>query len=268
MAVFGDILSNELKENYYIPPSTIFPYAGTAVGGTAPAGWLFCDGSSVGTSTYPNLFSAIGYSYGGSGASFTLPDLRGRVIAGRDIDNGSGYSGRLSTMSNQGSVIAAAGGSETHTLGTAEMPTHGHGVGTITAGTTNFAGGHDHTVSGNTASGTTSLNLDHNHTIVPGDGIDHVFVRPTSPDSYVRLYSTGASGTGYTTVGQASRGMSLNLLVQGRDLNHSHSFSATTSSMSAHSHSVTGTVTMNNAGSSTSHNNVQPTMVMNYIIKV
>jgi len=265
MAIFGDISSEELKDYYYIPPSTIFPFAGTATG-SAPDGWLFCDGSSVGTATYPNLFAAIGYTYGGSAASFTLPDLRGRVIAGRDIDNGSGYSGRLSTMSNQGSVVAAAGGSETHTLGTAEMPTHGHGVGTITAGTTNLAGGHDHTVSGNT--GPASANLDHNHTIVPGDGIDHVFVRPTSPDSYVRLYSTGASGTGYTTVGQASRGMSLNLLVQGRNLNHDHSFSATTSSMSAHSLSVTGTVTMNNVGGSTAHNNVQPTMVMNYIIKV
>jgi len=263
MAIFGDISSDELKDYYYIPPSTIFPYAGTATG-SAPAGWLFCDGASVGTATYPDLFAVIGYSYGGSGASFTIPDLRGRVIAGRDIDNGSGTAGRLSTMGSGGTVSAVAGGAETHTLGTGEMPAHTHGTSALTSGVTDATGGHNHSVSGNTG----STDLSHTHNVVPGAGVDHVFLRPTSPSEYVRLYSTGASGPGYTTLGQGSRGMSVNLLNQAASLNHTHTFVASTSSVGSHTHNVSGNIVTNSVGSGNAHNNVQPTMVMNYIIKV
>lgn len=45
----------------------------------APAGWALCDGSSLSRTSYQNLFSVILYTYGGSGETFNLPDLRGRV---------------------------------------------------------------------------------------------------------------------------------------------------------------------------------------------
>jgi hypothetical protein len=38
-----------------------------------PAGWLVCNGADVSTATYPALFALLGYTYGGSGGSFTLP---------------------------------------------------------------------------------------------------------------------------------------------------------------------------------------------------
>ena len=47
-----------------------------------PSNWLNCNGQSVGTATWPNLFAAIGYAFGGSGSSFLLPDLRGRKNVG------------------------------------------------------------------------------------------------------------------------------------------------------------------------------------------
>ncbi len=55
---------------------------------TAPNGYLECNGQSVSTTTYAELFAAIGYLYGGSGATFILPDLRGEFIRG--ADNGRG----------------------------------------------------------------------------------------------------------------------------------------------------------------------------------
>jgi phage-related tail fiber protein len=55
----------------------------------APIGYLECNGQSVSTTTYPELFSAIGYTYGGSGASFNVPDLRGEFIRGWDNTKGS-----------------------------------------------------------------------------------------------------------------------------------------------------------------------------------
>jgi len=53
-----------------------------------PYGWLECNGTLVSTALYPLLFNMIGYTYGGSGTTFRLPDLRGEFIRG--WDNGRG----------------------------------------------------------------------------------------------------------------------------------------------------------------------------------
>lgn len=49
---------------------------------TAPNGWLYANGDLKATADYPALFDAIGYTYGGSGANFNLPDARDRVLRG------------------------------------------------------------------------------------------------------------------------------------------------------------------------------------------
>lgn len=40
-----------------------------------PTGWVRCDGTSYSTSTYADLFTLIGYTYGGSGSSFLVPNI-------------------------------------------------------------------------------------------------------------------------------------------------------------------------------------------------
>lgn len=50
--------------------------------GSLPDGWLYCDGSTLSVSEFPNLFANIGYMYGGSGGSFKLPDYRGQFMKG------------------------------------------------------------------------------------------------------------------------------------------------------------------------------------------
>ncbi|MEI6165928.1 MAG: tail fiber protein [bacterium] len=57
---------------------TIIQFGGTNL----PTGYLLCDGSSVTTNTYHNLFAAIGTQWGGSGANFNVPDLRGQFLRG------------------------------------------------------------------------------------------------------------------------------------------------------------------------------------------
>jgi Microcystin-dependent protein len=56
------------------PVGTIVMYISSTV---TPSGWLYCDGSSKSTTTYSRLFAVIGYTFGGSGANFSLPDFRG-----------------------------------------------------------------------------------------------------------------------------------------------------------------------------------------------
>jgi microcystin-dependent protein len=88
-----------------------------------PTGWLYCDGSSLSTSTYADLFSAIGYTYGGSGPSFNAPDLRGRVAAG--LDNLGGTSANTIVDADADS-LGGTFGTETITLSEAQMPAHTH----------------------------------------------------------------------------------------------------------------------------------------------
>lgn len=95
-----------------VPTGSISVFAGS----TAPNGWLICDGSAVSRTTYANLFSIIGTTYGdGDGSTtFSLPNLKGRVIVGQD------------TSDTDFDVIGETGGEKQHTLTIAEMPSHNH----------------------------------------------------------------------------------------------------------------------------------------------
>jgi microcystin-dependent protein len=93
-------------------------------GNFAPAGWMFCDGSTLPISENETLFILIGTTYGGDGQStFKLPDLRGRV----PIHQGT----NPSTGTNF--IIGEAAGVETVTLTTQQTPQHSHGLAATTA---------------------------------------------------------------------------------------------------------------------------------------
>lgn len=57
--------------------------------GDTPPSWAYeLDGSSLDTTTDAALFAIMGYTFGGSGASFNLPDLRGEFVRGWDNSRG------------------------------------------------------------------------------------------------------------------------------------------------------------------------------------
>lgn len=115
-----------VKQAAAAPTGVIFPFAGPS----APTDFLLCYGQSVSTSTYADLFATIGYTYGGSGSSFNVPDLRGRVVAGQD-DMGGTSANRLTGQTGglNGDTLGGTGGAETHTLTEAQLPTHSHSMG-------------------------------------------------------------------------------------------------------------------------------------------
>ncbi len=55
-----------------------------------PEGWLICNGAILNKNDFPDLFSVIGYTYGGSGNSFNVPNLQGRFIRGYGTDPADG----------------------------------------------------------------------------------------------------------------------------------------------------------------------------------
>ena len=80
----------------------------------APKGWALCNGQLLPINQNQALFSLLGTTYGGNGIqNFQLPNLQGKVPLMAD---GVNYD------------LGAIGGEQIHTLRTAELPAHAHGV--------------------------------------------------------------------------------------------------------------------------------------------
>ena len=97
-----------------LPPGAVVPYAG----GSAPTGFLVCDGTAVSRSTYSTLFGIINEAFGaGDGSTtFNLPNLEDRFPMGATTPKPVGTTG---------------GG--TATLSEANLPAHTHDDGTFKA---------------------------------------------------------------------------------------------------------------------------------------
>lgn len=189
VAKTGEYLGSEF------PIGTITQTAATAAG----TGWLFCDGSSLVRATYPELFTAIGVTYGSaSGSTFTLPDLRGRVPVG--AGTGSGLTAR---------VLGVSGGVETTPN---VVPAHDHSM-SATTGTESA----DHSHSG----GTAGASVNHSHTFTAGGA--------GAPYTVAPLLS-GTTGANQIGTGGHSADHSHSFTTGGRSAAHTHSFSGTTGS--------------------------------------
>ena len=97
-----------------VPAGVTSQYAGT----TAPVGYLLCNGQLVSRTTYAALFAVTGTLYGaGDGSTtFAIPNLKGRIPVGLDA------------AQTEFDVLGETGGSKTHTLSVAEMPSHVHNI--------------------------------------------------------------------------------------------------------------------------------------------
>ena len=81
-----------------------------------PEATAFCNGQILPIAQNTALFSLLGTTYGGNGqTTFALPDLRGRVAL---------HPGQGPGLANY--FLGQVGGSETHTMTTAQMPSHRH----------------------------------------------------------------------------------------------------------------------------------------------
>ena len=77
---------------------------------TAPDGWLICDGSQVSRTTYSDLFSVIGTTFGsGDGSTtFTLPDLRAVFIRGAGSQGG--YNATFGNKQDATNIVHSSSG--------------------------------------------------------------------------------------------------------------------------------------------------------------
>lgn len=114
-----------------LPVGTLIDFAF----GTVPAGYLVCDGSAVSRTTYANLFTAIGTTYGtGDGSTtFTLPNLIDRVKQGSatvGTYKSAGLpniTGGINTVHNGNAFLGTVGGT-----GALSSPAYATNVGRFT----------------------------------------------------------------------------------------------------------------------------------------
>lgn len=75
---------------------------------SVPTGFLECNGDSKSTTgDYAALFAVLSYTYGGSGANFNIPNLRGQFLRG--FDNSEGIDPDASGRTSRGDVAATTG---------------------------------------------------------------------------------------------------------------------------------------------------------------
>ena len=253
---------------YGEPVGTITAFAGI----NAPNNYLFCDGRTISKTNYPYLFNVIGYTYGGSGDNFNLPNLKGKVIVGLDSSD------------SDFNTINKTYGSKTIALTQSQMPSHNH----TQAAHNHAIGSHTHTGPNHTHSiyfNTGSNSVSHTHTINLGSSTATVtnLVSPTGGNIYVLYDGSGGYSRPFKVINGNEAGIATT------SQSHTHSVSGGTSAQSAnHSHLVNGntgsggtgntggatpscgnaTPTINSSGENEAHNNVQPSLVLNYIIKV
>ena len=145
----GDLLLGQIVEVEYdgtnlqllTPVATTQPVGSMMMyaGASAPAGYLFCDGTSyIRTGIYAALFAVVSTTYGSAdGSHFNVPDMRGRVPIGVGTGTGGGASGTgLPTGGSALTAVPVAGwkGEETHVLTTPEIPAHTHPMGIHSSG--------------------------------------------------------------------------------------------------------------------------------------
>jgi microcystin-dependent protein len=245
------------------PVGSIMAYAGSS----APDGWILAQGQAVSRTTYAKLFAAIGTTYGvGDGSTtFNLPDLRGRIVAGVD----AGINRLTASGLGTSAVLAATGGGDVSSA----ILSHSHTAGSYA---TTIA-------SVSLPSATHTHNIAHNH----------IVARYTSPTWYFTKNSVQSDGSITIDTSSGSEAFTSSAVTTGgtgdaRFANGTESGdkwstgvmsppsgaagataasgtpSATTASITG-SNSVGGTSGLSGAGSSFSI--VQPTIVLNYIIK-
>lgn len=228
---------------FSLPAGVIVPFAGINI----PDGYLFCRGQQLNKTEYPDLFNAIGYTYGADESNadiFFLPNLSGRSIFGQStqVDSDGNVDSNFGTLGGYG-------GQRNITLLQDNMPKHFHEVDLEhyhTAGMTS-AGSHYH-------SGTTGSSY---------AGSSNYFL--TSPSAWEKDGGGNVEGSGDNYPKQDN-----GAAVNSTTTSHYHSF--TTSTAGSHYHEIDidnydGVHLTSNVGEGLPFNSLNPYLVMNFIIK-
>lgn len=137
--------------NYLVPAGTIVSFGGN--GATPPPGWLFCNGDAFPASQYPNLFAAIGTSWGTAGPNnFRLPDLRGVFLRGKNAGRNDAFADPDSGPNFRANPWGGNAGDAVGSYQTDELRSHTHSTARVNGGPNYKSAGGDPRVNEGTSS--------------------------------------------------------------------------------------------------------------------
>lgn len=252
----------------------VLPYAGTS----APSGWLLCFGQSLLRSDYPELFAKISTTYGAAdGTHFNVPDLRGRVPACKD-DMGGSAASRLNTTLT-GTRASTSSGVITGLSSTAGLAVGMQAVGTgvgASAVINSIDSGTQVTLSVNsvsTGSGSIRFGVVDGATLGSAGGSQsHALTTPQLPAHNHSVtdagHSHGVTDPGHTHGHNAAvNGGGSSTGGGGFALNATGAATINSASTGISVGSASTGISIQNAGSGFAHPMLQPTVILNYIIK-
>ena len=283
------------------PPGIILEYAGP----TAPQGWLICDGTNKAINEFPDLYAVLQTRYGpGTADTFALPNLVGRTVIGAGIT--AGITTRvLAAKGGEEEVALSINNLAAHTH-TVTDPGHTHTVShshTISGdpGHTHSIAGHTHNVYAGYEAGSNVLSLASeigealassnsaffNHTHAFGyafRGIPSVDVSDNMPSVHILDNHSTGNGTG-TSLLSGSGNATGYFIEQLGGVTYDTQLQITIASIAASSTGSGGrgsfstqvatpttssgqtSISVASNGSGAKHNNMQPFLVLNFIIK-
>jgi microcystin-dependent protein len=187
-------------------------------------GWLMCDGRAMDKTADNLLFQVIGYTFGGSGNSFNLPNPAGRVMGTVGTVTDANTPAIVRTYVKGQSV-----GELDHKLTIGEMPAHNHNKATVSPG------------ANTTADGITSVQAAHLHTITdPGHAHNNI-------GAVASAIHNGVTGG----VASADVGSNVNTSIP---IISALTGITQTNAAGEHSHTISSN------GNNEYHNNIQPTL--------
>jgi microcystin-dependent protein len=89
-----------------VPIGAIIDFAGS----TPPSGYFACDGMALSRTSYPELFAAVQYTWGGAGDTFYIPNFVSRFRRHRDNSVLAGGVGNLQNPANLSHAHQIVGG--------------------------------------------------------------------------------------------------------------------------------------------------------------
>jgi hypothetical protein len=214
LAADGGILQAHLAPqvvNNEVPIGGIIEWWRPAASVPVPAGFVVCDGSPV---------AAGQHDFPGIATGINVPDLRNVFILGADQTKGhaAGATGTSSDATADAPGVAGTGGSNAHTLTTAQLANHNHG-GATGGGVTSSNSPNNHTHSGGT--GGMNQNAVHSHTHGRwAQNIQH----PQGGGNLNVMYA--GEGTYGTSDANIDHGHSFVTGVENQSLSHNHSVPA------------------------------------------
>lgn len=200
---------------------------------------------------------AFPYGNGNGSTTFNTPNKKGRVGIGRG-DMGGTDAALVTTgvAGFDGTHLGASGGAQGVVLVVANLPVHSHSA--STSGSTDTHAGHTHT---------DTFSITDNFAVASGGSHSHNYYK-TSGSNFGGSVKTDdlASGTSHALFSDAAVATTTHA-GHSHGLTGSATLNGSVSSGGAHSHVLTLSTTVGNTGSDTTHLNVQPSVVSNFLVK-